>query len=121
MAHGAAPFQAVPLAQYLLYCAAVVIFYCGLRAVRQGEIRNALVAGTLLYSNLLFFFVNGITADCLAATFAIAVLGFVLMRLGGYAGWPTLTAIAITTFLTWLTRPAYLFLILLVPMVCAGP
>jgi hypothetical protein len=44
--------------------------------------------------------------------------GFVLRRLGGKTGIPTLIAIAAATFLTWLTRPAYLFLILLVPLVC---
>ncbi len=111
-------FQVVPAAQYLLYCLAVAVFFRGLLAVDDGPIRSALIAGTLLYSNVLFHLVSEIGTDCLAATWAIATFGFVLMRLGGQAGFPTLLAIAVATFLTWLTRPAYLFLILLVPLVC---
>jgi hypothetical protein len=111
-------FERVPAAQFLLYCLAVGIFYRGLLAVQNGEIRCALIAGTLLYSSVLFHFVNEIGTDAPAAAGAIAILGFVLMRVGGQSGLLTLLAISITTFLTWLTRPAYLFLIPLVPSVC---
>jgi hypothetical protein len=111
-------FQAVPAALYLLYCLAVAVFFRGVLAVDERPIRSALIAGTLLYSNVLFHLVNEIGSDCLAAAWAILAFGFVLMRLGGQTGLLTLLAIAIATFLTWLTRPAYLFLILLVPLVC---
>lgn len=111
-------FHQVPAAQYAFYCLAVAVFFRGLLAVGQGEISAALTAGMLLYSNLLFHFVNQIGSDCPAATFAIFTLGFVLMRLGGKTGVPTLLAISTATFLTWLTRPAYLFLVVLVPLVC---
>jgi len=109
-------FQAVPATQYVLYCLAVLLFFRGLTTLQANGIRNALIAGALLYSNLLFQLANEIGADCLAATGLIAVFALMLIWTSGRTRAGELTMLGAAVFFTWLTRPAYLFLILLVPV-----
>ncbi|WP_010581621.1 hypothetical protein [Schlesneria paludicola] len=111
-------YEAAPTAQYFAFCGAILVFYFGLsRNVASGW-SAAVIAGSLLTTNILWLYVQTITTDTLAAAAGIAAMGFILQSHGheGRTGWALAGVIASTTA-AWLIRPAYLFLVLVVPIV----
>lgn len=108
-------YRIVPLAHVVLHALAVVCFYFGLRALVSSDWLAMIVASSLLYSNTLFWEGPEVLTDAPAASLGILTFGLLLMvvtkprRLWAWA------ALTVGLFLTYQTRPAYQFLIVLVP------
>ncbi|MEK6257577.1 MAG: hypothetical protein AABP62_03065 [Planctomycetota bacterium] len=121
-------YSAAPLLQFLAYCLGVILFHRGLRHVCPGEWRRVAISSSLLYANILHGYVDTLATDTLAAAGGIGVAGLLLgCQTGPARKWPSLVAIGLATFLTCLIRPAYLFLVVFVPlagmllsMICLG-
>lgn len=110
-------YSAAPFVQFLVYCLGVILFHHGLRHVCPGEWRRAAISSSLLYANVLFGYVNNLTTDTLAVAGGIGVAGLLLeCQTGPTRRWRSLIAIGLTTFVTCLIRPAYLFLVVFVPL-----
>ncbi len=110
--HSAAPFL-----QFLAYCLGVILFHHGLRHVCPGEWRRMAISSSLLYANILHGYVNNLTTDTLAAAGGICVAGLLLgCQTGPARRWSSLMSIGLLLFATCLIRPAYLFLVVFVPL-----
>lgn len=109
--------SAAPLMQYLAYCLGVILFHRGLRHVCSDEWRRMAISSSLLYANILHGYVSNLTTDTLAAAGGIAGAGLLLRcQISPARTWRSLLAIGLTTFSTCLIRPAYLFLVVFVPL-----
>jgi hypothetical protein len=80
-----------------------------------------IVASSLLYSNIVLRYLSTLTADALASSLAIMTVGFLVMAVAKGRRpdwrWACFTA---ALFATYQTRPAYLFLPLLAPILGLG-
>ncbi len=107
---------AVPLAHWLALITASLVFYrgCTHAGIRRGA--AVFAAGALMHSRASLKLGPLITADSLAISLSIASAGFFLATLAPKAGWGSWGGLTLATFLTYLVRPAYLFLIPLWPV-----
>lgn len=106
---------AVPALDYLLHVLAVAVFWLGLKNLVRSNWTSMLVAGSLLYSHLVFRYVNNLAADCAGCSLAILSIGLLLLAtLGRGRPW-CWWALAGSIFAAYQVRPAYLFLVVLVP------
>ena len=109
-------YGAIPLLGLIVHVLSVYVFWRGLNRVFQSEWTSMLTASSLLYSNILFRYGNNLAADRLASSLAIATLGWLFLALFNdrrrYDYWCLL---ALGIFMTYQVRPAYLFLIPLMP------
>lgn len=108
--------RAVPIAHWLALMLACLIFYRGVKLAGLRTSTAIFSAGTLMLSSGVLEFGPVITADALAIALAVASAGCFFGTLGSpvtYASW---AGLILTTFATYLTRPAYLFLIPLWPL-----
>ena len=110
-------YSAAPLLQFVAYCVGVILFHRGLRHVCPGEWRRVAISSSLLYANILHGYVNNLTTDTLAVAGGIGVAGLLLgCQTGATHRWRSLIVIGLATFVTCLIRPAYLFLVVFVPL-----
>lgn len=108
-------FCSVPIIQFLTYTAAVVVFFWGVRQFTSSSAIACAAASTLLYSRILHGHVDVVATETFAASAGISVCGLTLWRLA--APGPIITACLVLTAATgWLVRPAYIFLVPLVPI-----
>jgi hypothetical protein len=108
--------RAVPVLHFLVQCGAVSAFYLALRSLIQNRPIAVVVAGSLLYSSLLFRYIAVVTPDTLACSMAvldIACLFLVIQSPRKAVFW---LGLMISLFVTYQLRPAYLFLVPVVPM-----
>ena len=110
-------YKAIPLLGYVFHVLAVYVFWIGLRRVFRSDWTSMVTASSLLYSNILFRYGNNLAADGLASSLAIATIGWLLLTLFSehrrfYHWW----ILALLVFATYQVRPAYLFLIPLLPL-----
>ncbi len=108
-------FNSVPLAHYVVYLVATLIFFIGVWKVTASRVIACASASTLLYSRVLHGYVDTIAADTVAAAAGIAVCGLALWRITETKRWLT-GCLVVATAIGWFIRPSYLFLISLVPM-----
>jgi hypothetical protein len=106
---------AVPPLHYLLHVLAVGVFWLGLRNLIPSDWTSMLVAGSLLYSHLVFRYVNNLAADCAGCSLAILSIGLLLVAILGSGSRWSWWALAGSIFAAYQVRPAYLFLVVLVP------
>ncbi|MCA9025466.1 MAG: hypothetical protein KDA86_09665 [Planctomycetaceae bacterium] len=106
---------AVPIAHYLVYCLSVILFWRGLMSLGVANWPRAWVASALLYANILHGYVNTIASDTLAAALAIASVGL-LFRAITKLTLGSLLMLATSVLATCLVRPAYLSLVVFVPI-----
>jgi len=99
----------------MCYCVGVAVFFRGLRGICRSELSRTAAASSLLYTNVLHGYVSFVATDCLAAAAGITVVGLLLHRIGGSPKWSSILLLGIATTAAWLIRPAYLFLVVLVP------
>ncbi len=104
-----------PLAHFLLYALAAVLFFIGLARLSGEPALACVAASTLLYSRILHGYVMTIATDTPAAAAGIATCGMLLWWLAR-PGWTTAAALATITLTGWLIRPANLFLVPLLPL-----
>ena len=115
-------YSAAPLAHFSAYCVAIGLLYLGLRHVCPSPWQRMAISSSLLYSNILLGYVETLATDTLAAAGGIAVTGLLVGRqtapneMSADARWLKLFALGVTLFATCLVRPAYLFLIVFVPL-----
>lgn len=110
-------YQAAPVLDFMVHVIAVAVFWFGLRRIIRCPWTSMAVAGSLLYSNVLLRYGNNLAADSLASSLAIATLGWLLVTLFAQrqraSHWCLL---ALGIFACYQVRPAYLFMIPLVPV-----
>ncbi|MCH7688158.1 MAG: hypothetical protein IH899_16000, partial [Planctomycetes bacterium] len=108
--------RAVPVLHFLVHFGAVSVFYAALRSQGLGRWIAVVIAGSLLYSNLLFRYTAVVSPDTLACSMAIlniACLFLVIQSPRKAVFW---LGFMISLFATYQMRPAYLFLVPVVPM-----
>lgn len=105
-----------PLLQYGCHVLACGLFWQGLRGCAQAELSCLAAASSLLYANICWRYGNYLTPDLLAASTAVAACGSLLLmqRTRLTAGGVALLGLLVTA--CWLLRPAYLFLVVFVPV-----
>ncbi len=106
-------FVAVPVAHYIVFCLGVIVFWWGLMALGGAGGRCAWVATALLYSNILHGYVATVASDTLAPALAIASVGLLFLAI---IKPKSLVLLALCVMATYLVRPAYLSLVLLIPL-----
>ncbi|SFI08804.1 hypothetical protein [Planctomicrobium piriforme] len=106
---------AMPTVHFLLFAAAVLVFHAGLLANGCSSARSAVIAGSLLISNILWGYVSTLATDTVAAAAGVAVLGAILLVAGtrqrGFSNWWLWLLLSILVTVGWLLRPANLFLV----------
>ena len=111
--------RAVPVLHFLVHCGAVSVFYVALRSLVQSRWIAVVVAGSMLYSSLLFRYVSVVTPDTLACSLAIlniACLFLVIQSPRKAVFW---LGLMVSLFATYQMRPAYLFLVPVTPLLGA--
>jgi hypothetical protein len=111
--------RAVPLLQFLCFCAAVLFFYRAYGKFVGDHWLSFAAASALLYSNILLGYVDTVATDTLAAATGIAVCA-ALLRLRQAGRILNVSGLAALVLLGCLTRPAYLFLVPLSPLLAAA-
>ncbi len=108
--------SAVPFAQWLALVVACLIFYRGI--VQAGYRRSTALfaAGVLMFSRSALKLGPLIITDSLAISLAIAAAGFFFATMSSKNSILNWAGLATATLLTYLTRPAYIFLIPLWPV-----
>jgi hypothetical protein len=112
-------WDAWPLFEIGVRLLAVTVFYVGLRAVGVSVGLATALSSTLLYTELSCWSSwcrSMIASDPLAESLAIATVGLLLRVLGGPQSPLAWGGLALGLFLTYQTRPAYLFLVGLIPL-----
>ena len=111
---------AVPGCQLAIHFGAIWVFYLGVCRLLDSRWLAFAVASPLLYSNILFGYVNNLIADSLASSISVATVGGLLWLVSGRCSswlWLVLSA---ACFATYQVRPAYLFLVFLLPILGSG-
>jgi len=103
--------------QFAAFALAAAGFCAALRSVGYSRGAAGFAASVLLYSRVAIAQTGDVAADVLAAAFAVVSVSLLLVvvdRPRSVLAWVGLTT---AVFLTYQTRPAYLFLVPLVPLV----
>jgi hypothetical protein len=114
-------FTALPICQLALRVLAVWVYYLGLRHLRISGWLAVVISSSLLYPETIFpYFGEKLTArlmsDSPAQSLAILTMGTLFMVIGRPRSAPAWLGLMLGLFLTYQTRPVYLFLVLLVPL-----
>ncbi len=109
--------ESIPYFHLALYLGAVVGFGLAAGAYLGSAVRGAIAASPLFYARLVYDHAPDLLADVPAAALALATLALLLwlvVRPRSAALW---LGVGLATFFTYQVRPAYLFLVPLVPAV----
>jgi hypothetical protein len=109
-------FTALPVFQLALHVLVVFLFYWGLRHIGVSGWLAMAISSSLLYSDTIRTYGPFMLTDAPASSLAIATVGtllIVIARPRNALAWFGLT---LSLFLTYQTRPTYLFLLLLPPL-----
>lgn len=118
----AAEWAAVPIVHYLIFCGAVAALFRSLGPL-AGPWARAFIAGSLLFANILIgpeSTVETVATDFLASAFGVLAVSLLLLRATRAvpSRW-LLLAIALVSAAAWIVRPAYLFLVPMIPLLGA--
>lgn len=105
----------LPEIQFLVHVLAVFVFYRGLRAYGFQETTALIGASPLLYTRVFWVHVQQVMTDSMAASLAILTVGLLLIVIGRKRTALLWLGLGISLFMTYLLRPAYLFLVPLLP------
>jgi len=108
--------QVIPLAQMAAMILASWVLYWGLRQASYRPSTAGWCAAVLMLGQGTFKLGTTITSDSLAISLAVASAACFLATTAPRSGTPTWIGLVLLTFLTYQTRPAYLFLIPLWPL-----
>jgi hypothetical protein len=108
--------HALPLVHLLSLFCAVMGFFFGLRKFGTSPWLAAAIAGSLLYFPPLLIHVNALLPEVAAATGAVFTVGMLFWIVACPRSLPAALSLGIGLFATYQMRPAYLFLVVLVPM-----
>ena len=105
-----------PWFHYATWVAAVVVFCGALRTAGFAAGAAGAAASVLLYARTLFDYVSAVTPDVPALSCAVLTMSLLLVVVRRSGSLPAWLGLAAAGFATYQMRPAYLFLIPLVPM-----
>ncbi len=94
----------------------MLIFHAGLTRLLPSGWLALGAASCLLYSNLVLIHVHYLMSDVLASALAIAALGFLCWVVAAPGRWWPWVGVTACVLGAWQVRPAYLFLVPLVPL-----
>ncbi len=103
-------------AKFVWEVLAIWILWRGLEAITRTRWRSMLAASSLLYSHFFYLYGNSLAPDYVAASTAVAAVGWLLQ----WTDRPRVReglGFTVATMLAYHLRPAYLFLVLYVPLV----
>jgi hypothetical protein len=109
-------FHLLPAAQFIVYALAGFIFFRGLRIANFSQIQALVTALPLLHTQILWRYVHVQVAEILSVSMAILTIAFMFMFVKQTYNNFLLIALSLSLFLTYQTRPSFLFLIPLVPL-----
>lgn len=108
--------ESIPYLHLALYLGAVVWFGCAAGSYLGSEAAGAIAATPLFWARLPRAHAPDLLADVPAAAFALATVACLLLALARPANRLAWAGVGLGTFLTYQVRPAYLFLVALVPL-----
>ena len=108
--------NAVPSCQLAAHVVAVAIFYLGVCRLLDSEWSAFAAASPLLYSNIVLGYVDNLIADSLASSVSVATVGLLFWVVSGVRSVWLWLALSASCFATYQIRPAFLFLVLLLPI-----
>ena len=111
-----ADFAAVPALHFVAHVAAVVLFMRALRAWKCPPTQAMVVASGLLWSSTLQRYQQCIAPDTLALSVAIGAVSFLLMLIRSPSKRGLWLMLGVCLFATYQMRPAYLFMLPLIPL-----
>ena len=111
---------AVPSCQLAIHFGAVCVFYLGVCRLLDSRWLAFAAASPLLYSNIVFGYVNNLIADSLGSSLSVATVGILLWVVSGNRSIWLWLALSVACFATYQVRPAYLFLVFLLPILGSG-
>ncbi len=111
----AAEQRAVPAAQMCFYFGAAALLFWALRQGTGATGVSLAAASGLLYANILHGYVSTVATDTLAAAAGIAAVALTI-RFVARPSFLSAVGIAMAATAGWLVRPAYLFLVVLCPL-----
>jgi hypothetical protein len=108
-------YRALPLIQAGIFLGAVALFWLGLVRFGLGPGTALAAIAPLAASELVVPFARRVHSDTVGAALALAAIAALLFALRRPT-WRTWSGLALALFLAYQVRPAYLFLLLLVPI-----
>jgi hypothetical protein len=108
--------HALPLVHLLSLFCAVMGFYVGLRRFHTTPWLAAAIAGSLLYFPPLLIHVNALLPEVVAATSAVFTIGMLFWIVACPRSLLAAASLCTSLFVTYQMRPAYLFLVVFVPI-----
>lgn len=105
----------VPLAQFIVHVACVIGFWFGIRTIITSPWTSMAAGSSLLYSNVVLRYTSCIAPDSLASSLSIATIGALLLAVKNPESMWRWLLLAAGIFITYQLRPAYLFLVPLIP------
>ncbi|GEA28115.1 hypothetical protein MiAbW_02687 [Microcystis aeruginosa NIES-4325] len=109
-------FHLLPAAQFVVYALAVFVFFRGLRIANFSKIQALVTALPLLHTQILWRLVPAQLPEILSVSMAILTIAFMFMFVKQTYNPFLLITLSLSLFLTYQTRPSFLFLIPLVPL-----
>lgn len=106
----------VAYVQLLVYLLAVVGFGRAAELAWGSKWLALAAASPLFYARVIHDYADDVMPDTLAAAFAVAALASLLWWLARRQSWLALAVVGLFVFLAYQVRPAYLFLLALVPL-----
>jgi len=116
LSHISPDFSLLPEIQFLAHVLTVLIFYRGARDYGFSKAGAVLAASPLLYLRVFWVHVAQVMTDSLAASLAVLTMGLLFMVLSQLTSPMLRGGLALSTTMTYLMRPAYLFIVPLVPL-----
>lgn len=107
--------RTVPTMHFIVNSFAVWLFYFGLQRLGHDSVRAFIGASSLIYTRILYGYVNTVATDTLASAIGIVVCALIMIRLSSPSAMMSLL-LSLAVMTGWLIRPAYLFLIPLAPV-----
>jgi hypothetical protein len=106
----------LPQTQVCLFLIAILFFYAALRIYGFSKWAAFLAASPLFYLRLIYEYSHEVLTDVPAAALAIFTVGTVFIVVRRYSSPLVYVALGFSLFLTYQFRPAYLFMIPIVPV-----
>ena len=106
----------LPMVQFTILAISIFAFYCALGRYGLSRWLALAISSTIFYSNYTFIFIPMVVTDILATSaviLAISMLIFVICKPCNFYWW---FLYSIFLFFSYQTRPAYLFLLVLLPL-----
>ena len=115
---GAGP-AAIPLAHWAAAMLSACVVYWGLRTADYRRWSALWCSASLMFGRSMIDLGRSVTPDSLAISFAVAAAGCFFAAMSRSSSRPGWAGLALFTFFTYQTRPSYLFMIPLWPLLCA--